>query len=787
MQTTRWTSLLALGMLVVPITGHAQGPEANAPRKLEATTSLGAESAQSGVAGKWYAPASMGPRLTTMEFKVDGTKLTGTVSRYTDSVRIYDGTISGNTISFRYKSPDSFRTISLVGKVGAAEIAFTRTVTVDTAGRVGSGGIFGGAGSPTFTATRALPVFNAPPPELKPTFAGPEPKITEIATIQGVAATEMVRTPNGRFVIYTSDLQSVYSYNLATKQSTPIVSGGFNVMLTVSPRGDRVVFMRIDDVVKMDLGPLWAIAINPTTGLPTATAQRVTLSYGISPVFSPDGKSIAFVQFPKDLMAAETGKDSLAIAVVPASGGAERILTKIGRMAMLSWSEDGKWIYFKDGADKGPEGLLSRVPATGGKTEQVLTYGHPENAKTPIDAQVAFFDVGSSGSGRIGYLTSNGGRGEFKIPVATGRSFLAFGPPEIAFSTTIMNKVNILDIATGKVRELPAEGLNARSVSWSPDQKRLVFASGEGEHQEVVVVNADGTAQRRVPITGGTKLTGNATWTPDGKILTYNANDNREIWALDVATGATRLVTSVAAPNLLYATDVWQADGRSFVTTTSTDLNNRTTVTGIIEVRLDGTKRALRDLTTGIPSILSAFILARQAVVTTGDSPAAGPYGFLLVPFDGGAPRPVPMPALGPGERLNFISGKSEKWLAATRTKGNQATIQLMSTGTDSTRLLPLPANFTPRFPLLFMPDGRHMMTYGYTTGEKDFSVYLVPLDGTAPRVIGHLPPATGSSGIYIRSWSADGKFFAYFAAGTSTTHVYDVDLTPILNLIKKP
>ncbi len=108
--------------------------------------------------GSWQGnfPESTG---ITVELNVDGQTLTGAVKfefaqGRAGSAEIYDGTIDGNLISFKVKSPGGDRTITFNGTLNGDEIAFTREVEVRPGGAPGGLGIFGIRGERTFTAKR---------------------------------------------------------------------------------------------------------------------------------------------------------------------------------------------------------------------------------------------------------------------------------------------------------------------------------------------------------------------------------------------------------------------------------------------------------------------------------------------------------------------------------------------------------------------------------------------------------------------------------------------------------
>ena len=123
--------LLLLSALTIPASVHP------APAQSDNTLSPAA------VAGIWtsrdvsYAP-------WTFVLRSDGNTLTGVISqgRYNSSrtrattltppTEIYDGTIRGNTISFKCQSPGSAdRTITFAGQISGDEITFTRMLKSD--------------------------------------------------------------------------------------------------------------------------------------------------------------------------------------------------------------------------------------------------------------------------------------------------------------------------------------------------------------------------------------------------------------------------------------------------------------------------------------------------------------------------------------------------------------------------------------------------------------------------------------------------------------------------------
>jgi Tol biopolymer transport system component len=127
----------------------------------------------------------------------------------------------------------------------------------------------------------------------------------------------------------------------------------------ISPDGQRIAF----ESARSGGQDIWI-----AEGDGTQPRQLTSLPRAAQPHWSPDGRLIAFG-------ALAPGQIRPEIWVVDANGGAPRQLTSDPSYdTVLSWSADGKWIYFR--SDRSGSGWeVWRVPVEGGEATRMTTGG----------------------------------------------------------------------------------------------------------------------------------------------------------------------------------------------------------------------------------------------------------------------------------------------------------------------------------------------------------------------------------------------------------------------------
>jgi len=183
--------------------------------------------------------------------------------------------------------------------------------------------------------------------------------------------------------------QRLMLLDVATGAIQRLTTGDFDDYFPAfSPDGSRIAFVsnRDPDPDRSYNYDLWIASASSgpqaPTRLTTFAGSDNDPDYSSYPAWSPDGRSIAYVQGgPIELFSYGTRH----LAVVPASGGASHILTASLDRSILNpmWSADGKSLRFIVEDDKTQ--WLGTIPAAGGEVRKIVggrpVIENPDQAK----------------------------------------------------------------------------------------------------------------------------------------------------------------------------------------------------------------------------------------------------------------------------------------------------------------------------------------------------------------------------------------------------------------------
>ena len=220
-------------------------------------------------------------------------------------------------------------------------------------------------------------------------------------------------------------------------------------------------------------------AVNVNTGSPEIELTNDDMS--THPVWSPDGKKIAFVR---------EGKSS-GIFVMDADGtNVRRVAEGLIWVGTLSWSPDSKKLAFDINTVRHfglqPEGLtrpIYIVDITGDRPPQLLIDGGASPSWAPDGAQIVYTCIRKSSAG-------------MEFASVCSISTTANSTPRVLIS-------------------------QARNPSWSPDGQQILYISTANREPELFVAQADGSDRRRISDARYDVIA--AAWSPDGKHVAYTS------------------------------------------------------------------------------------------------------------------------------------------------------------------------------------------------------------------------------------------------------------------------
>jgi TolB protein len=598
------------------------------------------------------------------------------------------------------------------------------------------------------------------------------PVYTELADL-GVKAGGPVESPRGRFILFRvfTGRGRGDELRIFDRASSKSFGLGFDATDVVwSPRGDRLVFARLDEAERALR--VWTAPMDPRTGRPAGPPRRISVRQGRGPTFSPDGRWVAFTTLP--------ATDSIAprIVVIPAAGGAERVLVRApGFAQQLRWSPDGRWIYYRarpQGWKAGDPLALYRVSARGGDPE--LLRKVQDFLGLSADGRfLAYFPPGAFRGKRsiLAVATADGVEvGRITLPhQLQAISWAGSGAKILAIRNNDPISIHVASFSGGPVRPITSGRNLDLSPAWSPDGRRLAFASLLNSRYQLMVADVRGGPRRQVPTDEEPDGTA-PLWSPDGRYLAFLSENRRVLNVVELASGVEAKLASAERIEEL----TWKRNGRALLYVRAEGGESE-----VREVALGGHETVLRPLT--------GELADHGSLTFVGDSMLIIPSrkGVFAAPIRGNGHRTLYTPAARDEVQYTYMKigidvSRDGRWAAVpvlipAAGGATQDAIRLVALDGSPGRTLPIGyLSYVSRF--TWHPDGRHLLVMGQREANVRMDVFLVPLGGEPLRPLTAGDPSAGLFGFQV---SPDGSAFAFAASGSAPAALWEIDLTRAL------
>jgi TolB protein len=217
-------------------------------------------------------------------------------------------------------------------------------------------------------------------------------------------------------------------------------------------------------------------------------------SLNLSPVWSPDGKRLAFVSYKKGTprLYVYNGDDGNTTDMSPS--GSELCVAP-------DWSPDGRLIAFSS-ASQGESDIHVLDVASGKSRKLTHTRGSDTSPSwSPTGREIAFTSD-RSGRPHIWVMDAEGGNirritndGEYHDAPAWSPS-----GDKMVYASRIQGRFDILvlDIASGRVARLTQNAGNNENPRWSRDGRHIIFASNRTGSYRLYTMDADGNRQEMI-------------------------------------------------------------------------------------------------------------------------------------------------------------------------------------------------------------------------------------------------------------------------------------------------
>ena len=328
--------------------------------------------------------------------------------------------------------------------------------------------------------------------------------IARPVTLHEAHDTMPVFSPDGRTLAFSSNRHGNYDVFVVP------VLGGRPKRLTFdsaddfvngwSPDGKTILFTSTRGTEFPRNSDLYAV---PVEG---GRERRITTTEGRDGVFSPKGDQIAYVRGPGTwYRKGYRGSSNDDIWICNADGSNFRRVTDFnGQDTSPMWSSDGQALYYVSEELGTPANILRKPMVANSKPEALTTHKEDGVRRSRIsgngewivyecgaDLWVVSTRAGTPRKLAIEVHADDKVNPDRTVTLTRGCTEFALSADERHVAFVVQGEIFLMPIAGGKATRLTDSPANDHHVAWSPDSKKMVFASDRNGYEDLYLLEPD--------------------------------------------------------------------------------------------------------------------------------------------------------------------------------------------------------------------------------------------------------------------------------------------------------
>ncbi|QCJ44227.1 S9 family peptidase [Bacillus sp. S3] len=270
----------------------------------------------------------------------------------------------------------------------------------------------------------------------------------------------------------------------------------------------------------------------------------------VNPLFAPDGQSFVYMRTTIDK---ESDEYQAHLFFQKAEKGAEPVQWTFGKGKNHSprWSPNGKELAFV--SNRSGKNQIYVLSVNGGEARQLtfLASGVSSPVWSPDGKKLAF--TTSLKSSQTIFDEEEEKKEEKPVPLEVTK--MKYKSDSAGFLQGHFKQVAVVDVKSGELTQLTAEGYDVNLYDWSPDGKYLAVGANPTEDADLSftydVFLLEMAKKELIPVTDGQGVFYHAGFSPDGKHLGLIGHKREfenatlpEIWLYQLADGKMSCLTS---------------------------------------------------------------------------------------------------------------------------------------------------------------------------------------------------------------------------------------------------